>query len=91
MPIAAKTGVASVEVGAGLAVCAARQIVQVAFSLWLGWLWVDSTTTVHSSKDRHSHAQLRNHERIAFPTRLRLLKAYNGYLIKSKVPAGYYG
>jgi hypothetical protein len=36
MPTAAKTGVVSVELGAGLALCAATQIVQDASSLWLG-------------------------------------------------------
>jgi len=81
MPIAAKTGVASVEVGAGLAVCAARQIVQVAFSLWFGWLWVDSAAAVHNSKDRHNHAQLCHHQRTDVPNpKIRLTLAYKGYL-----------
>lgn len=35
-PRAAKTGAAAVEIGAGMAACAAMQIVQDALSLWLG-------------------------------------------------------
>jgi hypothetical protein len=35
-PIVSNAGVVSVELAAGLAVCAARQIEQEAFSLWLG-------------------------------------------------------
>jgi len=66
-PMRTKTGVVSVELGAGLAVCAARQIVQVAFSLWPGWTWVDSAATVHNNRDRQSHADQRIHNRITFP------------------------
>ena len=35
-PTVAKTGVVPMELGAGLAVCAARQIVHEAFSFWPG-------------------------------------------------------
>jgi ribosomal protein S18 len=46
-------------------------------------LWVDSAAAVHSNRDRHRQADQRTHERIDFPTALRLLKAYNGYLGKA--------
>ncbi len=65
-PMAAKTGVASAEAGAGLALCAATQMVQEAAAVWLGWLWVDSAVTVHSIRDRQSQADQRITERI-FP------------------------
>jgi hypothetical protein len=34
---------------------------QEADSVWLGWLWVDSTTAVHSIRDRQSHV---NHRQV---------------------------
>jgi hypothetical protein len=72
-PIAAKTGVASLEVGAGLAVCAARQIVQDVASFWLEWMWVDSAATVHNKRQMHSIAGQRIHERMNVPTQIRLI------------------
>jgi len=59
-PMAAKTGSLASDVVAGAVLWAATQIEQEAASIWLGWLWRDSAATVHSIKDRHSHAdQLR--------------------------------
>jgi hypothetical protein len=63
-PMAEKTGVVSVELGAGLALCATTQMVQEAASVWLGWLWRDSAATVHSIRDRQSQADQRSTERI---------------------------
>lgn len=83
---AEKTGVVCVEVGAGLALCAATQIEQDEASLWLGWLWVDSAAAVQNIKDTHSQADHRTHKRIAspvttcgdsFPASDRLSPAYN--------------
>ena len=61
---AEKTGLVSVELGAGLALCATTQRVQEAASVWFGWLWRDSAATVHSIRDRHNHADQRRTERI---------------------------
>ena len=63
-PTAAKTGVVLGEIGAGLAVCATTQIEQEEPSVWLGWLWVDSTAAVHNIRDRQSQAVQRPHNRI---------------------------
>ena len=63
-PTAAKTGVVSVVLAAGLALCATTQMVQEAASVWLGWLWRDSAATVHNIRDRHSHADQRRTEPI---------------------------
>jgi len=67
-PTAAKTGVVSVELGAGLAVCATTQIVQDAFSVWPGWMWIDSAAAVQSIKDRHNHAEHRTHDLMNIPS-----------------------
>jgi hypothetical protein len=67
-PTAAKTGVPWLELTAGLALCATTQIEQDEDSVRLGWLWVDSAATVHTIKDRHSHADHRTQTRIEFPT-----------------------
>lgn len=65
-PTAANTGAVWPEMIVGLALCAATQIKQDAESAWFGWLWVDSAATVHSIKDRQSHADHRTQTRIAF-------------------------
>jgi hypothetical protein len=63
-PTVLKTGATETELGAGFAVCATTQIEQEELSVWLGWLWVDSAATVHSIKDRQSHAGHRLNKRI---------------------------
>jgi len=67
-PTVVKTGRTWVEVMVGLELCAATQIEQVAASVWLGWLWMDSTAAVHNIRDRQNHAD----QRIAERTRLRI-------------------
>ena len=62
--MAAKTGLVWTELTVGLALCATTQIEQEDDSVWLGWLWVDSAATVHNIRDRQSHADHRNHERM---------------------------
>jgi hypothetical protein len=84
MPTAVKMGAVSLELGAGLAVCAATQSEQVAASVWLGWLWVDSAAAVHNIRDRQSHTDQRTQMRI-FRLRIRLASAYNGYPPKSNI------
>jgi hypothetical protein len=83
-PIAANSGVEWLEPAVGLALCATMQIEQEAASVWFGWLWVDSTATVHNSKDSASPADHRTHRRIISPAlRLNYLIAYNDYLSQS--------
>jgi hypothetical protein len=55
----AKTGRTWVELTVGVVLCAATQIEQAAASVWLGWLWIDSTAAVHNIRDRQSHADQR--------------------------------
>lgn len=66
-PTLANTGVASPEVAAGLALCAATQIEQEEDSVRFGWWCVDSAATVHSIRDRQSQADHRTQTRIGFP------------------------
>jgi putative AlgH/UPF0301 family transcriptional regulator len=58
-PIASKTGRARWQLAVGAVLWAATQMEQEADSVWLGWLWVDSTTAVHNIKDRQSHVNHR--------------------------------
>jgi len=62
--IAANIGAEWLELGAGVLLCATTQIEQGEFSDLLGWLWVDSATAVHSTKDRQSQASHRTVERM---------------------------
>lgn len=57
----------------GLALCATTQIEHDAASVCVGWLCEDSAATIHSIKDRQSHAghrtQLRTFFLVNFGTR----------------------
>ena len=55
-PSVASTGRAELETTTGLALCATTQIEQAAASVRVGWLWADSTATIHNIKDRQSQA-----------------------------------
>jgi hypothetical protein len=69
--------------------CATTQIEQEADSVLFGWLWVDSTTAVHNIKDRQSHANHREVNRIRsctgldsfYPITVALHKAMRGKLV----------
>lgn len=50
----------------GLALCATTQIEHDAASVCVGWLWADSAATIHSIKDRQSHAGHRTQFRTVF-------------------------
>jgi hypothetical protein len=79
-PMATKTGAFCAMLMAGVAVCATTQMVQVAASVGLGWVWVDSTAAVQNIRDRQSHADKRTQDRMSFPALgFRLDSAYNGY------------
>jgi hypothetical protein len=67
-PIAANTGAAWLELTVGLALCATTHIEQVADSVRLGWLWVDSATAAHNISETQNHADHRTHKRIAYLT-----------------------
>jgi hypothetical protein len=55
-------------------------MVQVAASVGLGCVWVDSTPAVQNIKDRQSHADQRTQDRMNVPALgIRLDSAYNGY------------
>jgi hypothetical protein len=58
-PIAAKTGLESLEMAVGAVLCATMQMEQDEPSVLLGWLWVDSATAVHNIRDRQSHVNHR--------------------------------
>jgi hypothetical protein len=59
-----KNGRLWVELAAGLALRAARQIEQGASAFWLGWVCVDSTAAVQNIRDRQTHADHRITARI---------------------------
>lgn len=63
-PIDAKTGLTWTELAVGLVLRATTQIEQEAAAVLLGWLWVDSTATVHNTKDRENHTIHRDIHRI---------------------------
>jgi hypothetical protein len=89
-PTLAKTGRVWLEVIVGRVLCAATQIEQEAASVWFGWLWVDSAAAVQTISDRQIHADHLNHNRMIspgtdFPLRIRLSKAYNGYLAQDNL------
>jgi hypothetical protein len=62
----------------GLELCAATQIEQVAASVWLGWLWIDSTAAVHNIRDRQNHADQRIMERMLSRIRTLEVSYYEG-------------
>jgi hypothetical protein len=63
-PTVVKIGVVWPVLAVGLVLCAATQIEQAADSVWLGWLWVDSTAAVHSIRDRQNQTDQRISELI---------------------------
>ena len=77
-PIAVKIGLKWPELAVGAVLCATAQIEQEADSVLLGWLWVDSTTAVHNIKDRQSHTNHRELDRIMFLHWARFSLPYNG-------------
>lgn len=66
-PTATNTGASCAMLVAGLALWATTQMLQVAASVALGCVWVDSTAAVHNIKDKQNHADQRTHKRMNFP------------------------
>jgi len=90
-PIASKNGTTWLKLRVGLALCATTQIEQVAESIRLAWLWVDSAAAAHNISDRQNHADHRTHARTGSCTMLscfgiRLLKLIT--VIQPKAIAG---
>jgi len=70
-PTVARIGARWDELMVGVALCATTQIEHEAASVCVGWLWADSAPTIHSIKDRHSHAGHRTQLRTIFLDRFR--------------------